>query len=103
MLTTAQQAVAVLAYVKKEVAQDSEDVSLLQDPFFLANLDYYFTDLFQTYSGERAYCVRLSEAVNQLIIFAHVKSSMATGLIAWRVSSTSSERWPSHGMSEHTT
>jgi hypothetical protein len=58
MLTTAQQAVAVLAYVKKEVAQDPEDVSLLQDPFFLANLDYYFTDLFQTYSGERASFVR---------------------------------------------
>lgn len=52
MLTAAQQAVAVLAYVKKEVAQNSEDVALLQDPFFLANLDYYFTDLFQTYSGK---------------------------------------------------
>lgn len=51
MLSAAQQSVAVLAYVKNRLITDKGDASLLQDPFFLANLDYNFTGLFEIYAG----------------------------------------------------
>jgi amylosucrase len=51
MLTAAQQGVAVLAYIKNRLIAEQGDASLLQDPFFLANLDYNFLALFEIYSS----------------------------------------------------
>lgn len=66
MLSAAQQAVAVLAYIKNRLIADKGDASLLQDPFFLANLDYNFTALFEIYGGR----VWLLTAPGKLNLFA---------------------------------
>lgn len=52
MLSAAQQSIAVLAYVKQSLIAERGDASLLQDPFFTANVDYSFAALFELYSGE---------------------------------------------------
>lgn len=52
MLSAAQQSVAVLVYVKSRLIAEQGDHSLLQDPFFLANLDYNFCELYGLYGGK---------------------------------------------------
>jgi hypothetical protein len=51
MLSSPQQSTAVLSYIKTRLAADPEDAHLLQDPFFLANLDYHFYTIFDIYTG----------------------------------------------------
>lgn len=52
MLSVTQQAAAVLGFVKGQLNKCQHDSHLLQDPFFLANLDYNFETLFTIYTGE---------------------------------------------------
>lgn len=54
MLTPAQQAVAVLTYVKKALSGNTDTAKLIQDPFFMSNLDYHFEALYEIYTGQSA-------------------------------------------------
>lgn len=42
----------MLGFVKGQLNKCQHDSHLLQDPFFLANLDYNFETLFTIYTGE---------------------------------------------------
>lgn len=52
MLSAPQQSIAVLAYIKGKLAGDPATKKLLDDTFFLKNLDYNFVTLFAIYTGE---------------------------------------------------
>lgn len=47
-LTIEQQSLAVLTYTKTQLCLHR---GLVQDPFFLANLDHHFATLYKSYSG----------------------------------------------------
>lgn len=51
MLSAVQQSVAVLSYIKTRLSAEARTAKLLEDPFFLANLDYNFVTLFAIYTG----------------------------------------------------
>ncbi|CAD6569661.1 MAG: hypothetical protein CYPHOPRED_003506 [Cyphobasidiales sp. Tagirdzhanova-0007] len=55
MLTPAQQSVACLTHIKTQLARDPDNAKLLQDPFFLANLDHHFVALFSIYTDLYGY------------------------------------------------
>ena len=95
MLTAAQQSVAVLAYVKNRLITDQGDASLLQDPFFLANLDYNFAGLFEIYAGAHSLPASYIYDRRTTLIqyFLPLQPCMDTDTIALKVWSHSSEYW----------